>query len=45
MPLTLKVTSWGSSVKERKLNIMNDLGKQVLTKKGVIVSIARTFLL
>ena len=43
MPLNLKITSRASSVKMRKLNIMNDLGKQVLTKKEVVASIPAHF--
>ena len=39
MPFNIKVTLWASFVKARKLNVMNDLGKQVLTKKEVVVSI------
>jgi hypothetical protein len=40
---TLKLTSWATSVKARNFNTMNDLGKQVLTKKWVVVSILPHF--
>jgi hypothetical protein len=43
MPYNPKVTSWASSVKACNFNAMNDLGKQVLTKKGVVVSIPPHF--
>jgi hypothetical protein len=42
-PFTLKLTSWAISVKARNFNTMNDLGKQVLTKKWVVVSILPHF--
>ena len=37
MPFNLEVTSRSSSVKVRKLNVMNNLGKHVLTKKGEVL--------
>jgi hypothetical protein len=43
MPYHANVTSRASSVKARNFNAMNDLGKQVLTKKEVVVSIPSRF--
>jgi len=43
MPFNLKITFDGASVKVRKSNIMKDLGKQFLTKKGVVASMGPHF--
>jgi len=43
MPFNLRVTSEAFSVKARKSYTMNDLGKQVLTKKRVVVNITPRF--
>jgi hypothetical protein len=43
MPYSPKVTSWASSVKACNFNAMNDLGKQVVPKKEVVVSIPPHF--
>ena len=40
MPLNLKIPVRIVPVKFRKLVIMKDLGKQILTKKGVVANIA-----
>jgi hypothetical protein len=43
MPLRTTLTSSGLSVKGPNFNVMKGLGKQVLTMKVVVVSIAQVF--